>query len=176
MEKRMRDHLRTAIVACLAGLLAAPPLSRADEPPKIQEPAPQTPKVPEQPEKPAENPAPPATVLNKNNVQGILGKQVLTTKNEDMGRIVDVIVDRTGEPRAAIVDFGGFLGVGSRKIAVDWTALEFAPEGKSAAVTLELTKDQLKAAPEYKEGKPIVVIGAAGGTQPMPSEDMPIMK
>ena len=42
-----------------------------------------------------------------------------------MGRIVDVIVDRSGQVRAAIIDFGGFLGVGSRKIAVDWNALHF---------------------------------------------------
>jgi hypothetical protein len=40
--------------------------------------------------------------------------------SEDMGRIVDVIVDRSGQVRAAVIDFGGFLGVGSRKIAVDW--------------------------------------------------------
>ncbi len=39
-----------------------------------------------------------------------------------MGRVVDVIVDPAGQVCAAIVDFGGFLGVGSRKIAVDWNA------------------------------------------------------
>jgi len=43
-----------------------------------------------------------------------------------MGRIVDVIVNRDGQVRAAIIDFGGFLGVGNRKIAVDWRALNFA--------------------------------------------------
>ena len=42
-----------------------------------------------------------------------------------MGRIVDVIVDRAGTVRAAVIDFGGFLGVGSRKIVVDWSALHF---------------------------------------------------
>ena len=42
-----------------------------------------------------------------------------------MGRIVDVIVDRAGAVRAAVIDFGGFLGVGSRKIVVDWNALRF---------------------------------------------------
>ncbi len=42
-----------------------------------------------------------------------------------MGHIVDVIVDRAGAVRAAVIDFGGFLGVGSRKIVVDWSALHF---------------------------------------------------
>ena len=48
-----------------------------------------------------------------------------------MGRIVDVLVDRSGQVRAAIIDFGGFLGVGSRKIAVDWNALHFPPPAQS---------------------------------------------
>ena len=87
-----------------------------------------------------------------------------------MGRIVDVIVDRAGQVRAAIIDFGGFLGVGSRKIAVDWNALHFVPLGKPDAngVVLELTRDQVKAAPEYKEGKPVVVLGASGALEPFP--------
>ena len=57
-----------------------------------------------------------------------------------------------GQVRAAVIDFGGFLGVGSRKIAVDWNALDFAADGdKRDVVTLELTRDQVKAAPEYKD-------------------------
>jgi hypothetical protein len=46
-----------------------------------------------------------------------------------MGRIVDLLVDETGKPRAAIIDFGGFLGVGIRKIAIDWHTLRFEAEG-----------------------------------------------
>jgi len=86
-----------------------------------------------------------------------------------MGRIIDVIVDKAGMPRAAIIDFGGFLGVGSRQIAVDWNALHFSPAGKAERITLDLTRDQLKSAPEYEKGKPVVVLGASGSTQPMPS-------
>jgi hypothetical protein len=73
--------------------------------------------------------------------------------------------------RAAIIDFGGFLGVGSRKIAVDWNALHFRAAGKPGAkITLEFTRDQVKAAPEYQEGKPVVVLGALGKLEPLPFE------
>ena len=68
------------------------------------------------------------TVLGSKQAEGILGKEVRSTADENMGRIVDVIVDRTGRARAAVIDFGGFLGVGNRKIAVDWDALNFAAE------------------------------------------------
>ncbi len=115
--------------------------------------------------------APQITVLNNHEVEGILGREVRSATDENMGRIVDVLVDRTGQVRAAIIDFGGFLGVGSRKIAVDWNALHFPSPGKpDAPITLELTRDQVKAAPEYQEGQPVVVLGALGKLEPLPSE------
>ena len=111
------------------------------------------------------------TILNNHEVEGILGREVLSAADENMGRIVDVLVDRSGQVRAAIIDFGGFLGVGSRKIAVDWNALHFLPSADpDAKITLELTRDQVKAAPEYQEGKPVVVLGALGKLEPLPFE------
>jgi PRC-barrel domain len=109
------------------------------------------------------------TVLNKHEVEGVLGREVRSATNEDMGRIVDVLVDREGQVRAAIIDFGGFLGVGSRKIAVDWNALHFPLPGKpNSTIALDLTRDQVKAAPEYKDGKAVVVLGALGKLLPLP--------
>jgi len=122
-----------------------------------------------QPAQPSPSPPPAVTILNNHEVEGILGRQVVSTANENMGHIVDVIVDRAGQVRAAIIDFGGFLGVGSRKIAVDWGALHFPPPAKpDAAITLDLTRDQVMAAPEYQEGKPVVVLGALGKLEPLP--------
>jgi hypothetical protein len=114
-------------------------------------------------------PAPPpsVTVIGARDAHGVLGREVRSPANEDMGRIVDVIVDRDGVVRAAVIDFGGFLGVGSRKIVVDWNAVHFGRvANKGDSVTLELTKEQVMAAPEYKEDTPIVVLGAAGSLQP----------
>jgi hypothetical protein len=101
-------------------------------------------------------------VLDDQEVSSIVGKSVRSSADEDMGRIVDVIVNRDGHVRAAIIDFGGFLGIGTRKIAVDWRALKFSPPGKPGAITLELTRNQVRLAPEYKRGEPLVVLGPAG--------------
>ena len=97
----------------------------------------------------------PSRSFGSRQAEGILGRQVRSSADENMGRIVDIIVDRTGRTRAAVIDFGGFLGVGSRKIAVDWNAMRFAPGlERRDIVTLELTRDQVKAAPEYEDGQP----------------------
>jgi hypothetical protein len=117
----------------------------------------------------AKEPAPPpsVTVIGAREAHGVLGRDVRSPTDEDMGHIVDVLVDRAGVVRAAVIDFGGFLGVGSRKIVVDWNALHFGRvANKSDSITLELSKEQVSAAPEYKEDKPIVVLGAAGNLEP----------
>ena len=60
--------------------------------------------------------------------------------------MVDVLVKRDGQVRGAVIDFGGFLGVGSRKIVVDWSALHFGQvTNKKESITLELTLEQVKA-------------------------------
>lgn len=101
----------------------------------------------------------PATVIDGQAAESLLGKKVQSAKNEDLGRIVDVIVDKAGQIRAAVIDFGGFLGVGSRKIAVDWRAIHMTPDGKLDHLVVSLPQDQLRSAPAYKEGEPVVVIG-----------------
>jgi PRC-barrel domain len=122
---------------------------------------------------PPPNPPPgtPAMVLDDQEVSTILGKSVRSSADEDMGRIVDIIVSRDGQVHAAIIDFGGFLGIGTRKIAVDWHALNFAPAGKPGSITLELTRNQVRLAPEYKRGEPVVVVGAMGAER-MPSSEV----
>jgi hypothetical protein len=140
----------------------SPPADRnAQPPPQSQNPPPAvTPKEPA--------PPPSVTIIGARDAHGVLGRDVRSPANEDMGRIVDVIVDRAGVVRAAVIDFGGFLGVGSRKIVVDWNALHFGRiADKSDSITLELTKEQVTAAPEYKEDTPIVVLGAAGSLKPL---------
>src|ERR1700722_11666881 len=85
----------------------------------------------------------------------VLGRQVRSIAGEDMGRVVNVVVDQSGQVRAAIIDFGGFLGVGNRKIAIDWNALQHFATPEDDRITLDLTRDQVKAAPEYKDGGPL---------------------
>ena len=165
----MRARRLYAFIAITLAALAAATSWAADDPG-----SPQAGRNPPQPNiapaaAPKEAVPPPSvTIIGAADAHGVLGRDVRSPADEDMGHIVDVIVDRAGVVRAAVIDFGGFLGVGSRKIVVDWNALRFGRIGnKSDSITLELTKDQVTAAPEYKEDTPIVVLGASGSLQPM---------
>jgi hypothetical protein len=160
-------HLLMFIAIAVATSAAATSWAQNDAGSPQAEPSqPQTTAPPVAPKEPA----PPAsvTIIGAREAHGVLGRDVRSAADEDMGRIVDVIVDRAGMVRAAVIDFGGFLGVGSRKIVVDWNALHFGQvANKGDRITLELTKDQVTAAPEYKEDQPIVVLGAAGSLKPL---------
>ena len=153
----------TAMRGACAGDVPPPPPVQQSSPPATQGLAPANPAP--------EVPKPAVTILGSHQAQSVLGKEVRSAANEDMGRIVDIVVDSAGQVRAAVIDFGGFLGVGSRKIAVDWNALHFPmASDKQALVTLELTRDQVKAAPEYKDKQSVIVLGASGGLQPLGPE------
>lgn len=112
----------------------------------------------------------PAVVLDENRVESLLGKEVSGPGGEKLGRIVDVLVSRNGELRAAVIDFGGFLGVGTRKVAVAWSTLTF--DGAAGPV-LGMTADELRVTPEYRVGEPVVVVGTAKGETSKPAQSSP---
>jgi hypothetical protein len=182
--RRRRRALAGALGALLlalgpvppAAIAQTPPAPGADQPQAQPKPAEQTqpkpaeqtqPKPAEQaqpkpreqaPSKPPEQaehkPVPSAEPVVTNNAEAVLGKKVVGSKGENLGLVVDVLVDKSGEPQAAVIDFGGFLGVGSRKVAIDWKLLDFSQLEQNGTVVLGLDRAQISAAPEYKPGKP----------------------
>ncbi|MGM5029812.1 PRC-barrel domain-containing protein [Tardiphaga sp. 20_F10_N6_6] len=168
-----------AVAVCQAADAPVPPPATSEKStpeaqPSVPSPAPDAAAV--QPAAPPVASTPPApvakppsvTVIDAFDAKGILGRDVRSPGSENMGRIADVIVDRAGQVRGAVIDFGGFLGVGSRKIVVDWGALHFwNVADKTASITLDLTREQVRAAPEYKDDQPIVVLGASGTLTPL---------
>ena len=168
-----------AVAVCQAADVPVPPpassaKSTPEAQPSVLSPTPDaaavqpaTPPVASTPPVPVAKP-PSVTVIDAFDAKGILGRDVRSPASENMGRIADVIVDRAGQVRGAVIDFGGFLGVGSRKIVVDWGALHFwNVADKTASITLDLTREQVRAAPEYKDDQPIVVLGASGTLTPL---------
>jgi PRC-barrel domain protein len=124
----------------------------------------------------AQKPAESATLTNgspdgrklEQGLHSVLGIEVHTLTDKHIGRIVDLLADRNGVIQAAVIEFGGFLGLGTRKVAVDWSALRFEKSGKEPVATAEITREQLRLAPENKPGEPAVVLKAYSA---LPSTD-----
>jgi hypothetical protein len=95
--------------------------------------------------------APATKEMSPDIAMPILGRTVYSPTGDTVGRVVDVLVDAIGAPQAAVLDVGGFLGVGNRVIAVHWGALHFHPTDKDHPIVVDMPADDLKGAPEYND-------------------------
>lgn len=83
------------------------------------------------------------------------GTPVLNAKGENIGNVSDVILDANGQAKSLVVGVGGFLGVGAKEVAVPYSAIKFGEILNSRRlVVLDVTKEQLLAAPAYKATDP----------------------
>jgi sporulation protein YlmC with PRC-barrel domain len=78
----------------------------------------------------------------------LIGKKVQSNEGKKLGEIKDLVIDpEEGNIEYAVLDFGGFLGIGDKYFAVPWEALNFTPDQK--AIVLDVSKKDLKQAPGF---------------------------
>ena len=81
----------------------------------------------------------------------LMGVDVYNEANEKLGDINELILDKDGKVEAVVIGVGGFLGMGEREVAVNFDALRVAQDANNrTVVSLDATKDTLKAAPEWR--------------------------
>jgi hypothetical protein len=157
-----RAALAAVVVTLWAGLhglaLAQSPAGEPG-PQKPVEGASQKPAGDAAPKPPEEGAEKREEIAPKSRLVSILGRDV-TNREGDSGRVIDVLVDTGGDSGAVVVEFGGFMGIGSRKVAVDWDALRFVREGNRTSLIVDITRDQIRKAAEYKAGEPTKVLSA----------------
>jgi hypothetical protein len=122
------------------------------------------------PDVPAANPVPAPIVVPAEQVApveliGLLGHAVVDAGGSELGRIVDLLADAQGRVRAVVVDIGGFMGLGNRKVAVAWSALRFAAGDKGPVMSIVIPPDRLKSWADYIAGRPVAILGAPDSGQ-----------
>jgi sporulation protein YlmC with PRC-barrel domain len=96
----------------------------------------------------------------------LLSTSVTSPDGETIGSIKDFIITEDGQITAVILGVGGFLGIGEKDIAVDYSQLDIQYDGN--AIQLAMTREEADAAPEYqyrdKETPPPATGDAMGAT------------
>jgi len=93
-----------------------------------------------------------------------MGQHLRGPDGSDAGRLWEVLVDRTGQPRVAVIEYGGFAGMGRRKVAVAWPALRFRPGDPDHPIALLLDQAEMGRIPDFKgAGGPITFGGLGTG-------------
>jgi len=60
------------------------------------------------------------------------GSKVYGSKNENLGDIKDILLDRDGRVAAMVIGVGGFLGIGEKNVALPFEAFDFISGAPSA--------------------------------------------
>ena len=84
------------------------------------------------------------------DVKSLMGKDVYGANGKKVGEINNLLVGPDNRVHAAVVEFGGFLGMGEHKVAVPWDQLNVTKD----RVTANMTEDQIKAAPRWDKDRP----------------------
>src|SRR5689334_22272641 len=84
------------------------------------------------------------------------GTDVIGSDNQKIGDVSDILFDKTGKVEAFVISVGGFLGVGSKEVALAPSSFDVVPgdNGSAAKLKVAATKDQLKDAQNFAHYEP----------------------
>lgn len=79
----------------------------------------------------------------------LIGRQVYNAGGEEIGDVNDVVVTNDGDVAAVVVGVGGFLGLGEKRVAVNWDYVTNNGGITGERLVMGLTEEELRAAPEF---------------------------
>ncbi len=87
------------------------------------------------------------------NASKLIGLDVQSPEDKKVGDIGEVVLDKGGKVEGVVVDVGGFLGIATHPVLLDWKDVTLASrDGKDRAV-VNLTKEKLEQMPAYEVSK-----------------------
>jgi len=97
------------------------------------------------------------TTVSKTNL-GIIssdkveGTAVYNPAGEKLGSIDDLMIDKvSGQIRYAVMEFGGFLGMGTDRYPIPWKMMQYSPD--QGGYIIPLNKERLQRAPKYSKNE-----------------------
>lgn len=87
------------------------------------------------------------------NASKLIGLDVQSPEDKKVGDIGEVVLDKNGQVEGVVVDVGGFLGIATHPVLLEWKDVTLASQdGKDRAV-VSLTKEKLEQMPAYEVSK-----------------------
>ena len=76
-------------------------------------------------------------------------QSVYDAKDNKIGDINDLLLDKEGKVSAVILGVGGFLGAGEKNVAVPFNAIKLTDKNGKRYLVMDTTKEALNSAPGY---------------------------
>jgi len=88
-----------------------------------------------------------SNIISSDKVEGTT---VYNIGGEKLGSIDDLMIDKvSGQVRYAVLEFGGFLGMGNDRYPIPWKMLKYSTDRGGYVVPLD--KEKLDKAPKYRD-------------------------
>jgi len=87
------------------------------------------------------------------NASQVIGMKVINNSNESVGKIGELVMGSDGKVSGVVVDVGGFLGIGTHPVLLDWKQISLVDKDGTTEATVDASKDQLKQMPAYSASK-----------------------
>lgn len=84
------------------------------------------------------------------NVSQLMGLNILNGDGDKLGDIGEIIMTSDGGLQGVVVDVGGFVGIGTHPVLLNWKDIKISGTGDDVKAIVNTTKDNLKSLPEYK--------------------------
>lgn len=81
----------------------------------------------------------------------LIGYSVTNLKNENVGKVEDLILDQNQRPMGMVIAVGGFLGLGAKHVALPLSEVQVNRQNK--IVQVNLSKEELNKAPSFTAQK-----------------------
>jgi sporulation protein YlmC with PRC-barrel domain len=81
-------------------------------------------------------------------VDQIVGMDVVDATGNKIGTVDNVVLDKSGRLTGLVLSAGEILGMGGKTVAISWQ--DVAAVENAEAITVNLTEEQLAAAPEFR--------------------------
>ena len=82
-------------------------------------------------------------------VSDYYNQSVYDAKENKIGDINDLLLDKEGKVSAVILGVGGFLGAGEKNVAVPFNAIKLTDKNGKRYLVMDTTKEALNSAPGY---------------------------
>jgi sporulation protein YlmC with PRC-barrel domain len=83
------------------------------------------------------------------NASEVIGMSVVNHNDKAIGKIGELVLAQDGSVHGVVVDVGGFLGMGTHPVLLDWKQVSMVDKNGSTEATVNMSRNALKQLPEY---------------------------
>ncbi|MGB3500726.1 MAG: PRC-barrel domain-containing protein [Mesorhizobium sp.] len=112
----------------------------------------QTTPAPEATPSQVEAPVSSAATVEGHLASKLIGESVYngtTDEAQNIGKVNDLVIDSDGKVQSIVIGVGGFLGIGEKNVAVDYSTIDWAERDGDRWIVIAATTDELKNLPAF---------------------------